>query len=152
MSTDKHKPEPEAFWEAELSETEEKVLREDAWYYSNEKAELQSYLRLMKRLKNEKSERAVHFLTPREIKLNRRKYMWLAIAIVVLTVVGIQLFIPVKWPQTGARFEMKDPDLALIETQKALLRLSEALNEGKESMEHLKKLDEIKQEISKQHE
>jgi len=152
MSTENHKPEREAFWEAELSETDEKMLREDAWYYSNEKADMQSYLRLMKRLKNEKSERAVHFLTPREIKLNRRKYSWMAAAVVVVMVVGIQLFIPVKWPQTGARFELKDPDLALIETQKALLRLSEALNEGKEGMEHLKKLDEIKQEISKQHE
>ncbi len=152
MSTEKHKPEPEAFWEAELSEADEKMLREDAWYYSNEKADMQSYLRLMKRLKNEKSERAVHFLTPREIKLNRRKYMWLAVAMVVLTVVGIQLFIPVKWPQTGARFEMKDPELALIETRKALLRLSKALNEGKEGAEHLKKLDDIKQEISKHHE
>jgi hypothetical protein len=152
MSTEKHKPEPEVFWEAELSEADEKLLREDAWYYSNEKAELQSYLRLMKRLKNEKSERAVHFLTPREIKLNRRKYSWMAAAVVVMMVVGIQLFIPVKWPQTGARFEMKDPDLAIIETKKALLRLSEVLNEGKVGIGHLKKLDEIKQEISKHHE
>lgn len=152
MSVEEPNFHPDDFWEAKLSELEEKKLREDAWYYSHEKAELQSYLRLMKRLKNERSERAVHFLSIREIKQLRRRFSFMAVSIIAITIFSIYFFVPVKWPQTGARFEVKDPELAFQETQNALLRISAILNEGKEELSRIKRIDELKQEIEKDHE
>ena len=135
----------EKYFEGETSLQEEKELKN---YFSSENIapELLQYKSMFGYFSEEKtteSEREIVL----EKKSNHRKWLGMAASIVILLGIGFTfLKQPVQQDDLGT---FDDPEMALIETQKAFNLIAENLNKGKESINYLQEYENTKNRIFK---
>ncbi len=133
----------EKYFEGETSLQEEKELKN---YFSSENIapELLKYKSMFGYFSKEKtteSEREIVL----EKKSNNRKWLGMAASIVILLGIGFTfLKQPVQQDDLGT---FDDPEMALIETQKALALIAENFNKGKEKMYYLQEYENTKNKI-----
>lgn len=135
----------EKYFEGETSLQEEKELKN---YFSSENIapELVQYQNMFGYFSKEKAtESKIEIVL--EKKSNSRKWLGMVASIVILLGIGFTfLKQPVQQDDLGT---FDDPEIALIETQKALNLIAENLNKGKEKMYYLQEYENTKNRIFK---
>lgn len=133
----------EKYFEGETSLQEEKELKN---YFSSENiaSELMPYKSMFGYFSNEKTTESKKEIVL-EKKSNSRKWLGMVASIVILLGIGFTfLKQPVQQDDLGT---FDDPEIALIETQKALNLIAENLNKGKEKMYYLQEYENTKNKI-----
>lgn len=146
MESHKIKPLLEKYFDGETSIEDEKVLKD---YFSSDAVapEFNAYKDLFGLYITEKT-----LVSTREFSIrkeaNTRHILGIAASVVV--VVGIGFMLLKTQPETNTDLgSFDDPEIAFIETQKALALIGQNLNKGKESISYLNKYEINKNKIFK---
>lgn len=134
----------EKYFEGETSLQEEKELKN---YFSSKNIapELVQYQNMFGYFSKEKATESKREIVL-EKKSNSRKWLGMVASIVILLGIGFTFLKPIQQDSLGT---FDDPEIALIETQKALNLIAENLNKGKEKMYYLQEYENTKNRIFK---
>lgn len=132
----------EKYFDGTTSVQEEKQLKV---YFSSDNVapELEKYRNLFSYFSKEKQAKSTREIV---IKPKTRFNFWIAASVVVAIGIGITFFQPKGQDDLGT---FNDPEIALLETQKALRLVAENINKGKEQIGYLKEYENTKNTIFK---
>jgi len=139
MELHKIKQNVEKYFEGKTSLEEEKELK-NYFYSQNIVSELLPYRNLFVFFYQEKTTQSDQVFVLRR-KSNFKK--WFSIAVSVITPMGIAFFM--QQPEDLGTFD--DPEIAFVETRKALNLIAENINKGKEKVYLLQEYENTKNRI-----
>ena len=148
MALDKIENLLEKYFEAETSIVEEKELKD--YFTSSDVAQhLEQYKPIFSYVVQAKQEKFRATIPLNTVK--RKRVVWLSVAasVVVLLGVGLFTFNNYNKQKSDDLGTYDDPEVAFIETQKALVMISESVNKGIGSMKYLNEYEQSKNKIFK---